>query len=150
MGKFYSGKFRPRNPGKYRGDADKIFYRSLWERQTFRWLDENPQVVTWQSEEKIIPYVCKTDGKYHRYFVDLMVTFINGETHLIEIKPKKQTLPPKQPSVKSRKYIFEVMTYAKNISKWEAATEYCEKHGYKFTIWTEDELKGLGIKLLTS
>jgi hypothetical protein len=41
------------------------------------------------------------------------------------------------------------MTYAKNISKWEAATAYANRNGMKFEVWTEKTLKGLGIKLLT-
>lgn len=27
----YSGKFRPKNIGKYKGNVDKITYRSSWE-----------------------------------------------------------------------------------------------------------------------
>ena len=50
---------------------------------------------------------------------------------------------------KTKKYINEVTTYAKNISKWEAAEKWCNKRGYKFAIWTEETIKGLGIKLLT-
>jgi hypothetical protein len=41
------------------------------------------------------------------------------------------------------------MTYIKNQSKWEAAKEYAENRGWKFDIWTEKTIKGLGIKLLT-
>jgi hypothetical protein len=121
----------------------------MWERQVFKWCDDQSQVLKWSSEEDIIPYRCKTDGKMHRYFVDLKVTFNTGDTYLIEIKPKKQTEEPKVRSRKTKKYINEVTTYAKNISKWEAAEKWCSKRGYKFAIWTEIEIKGLGIKLLT-
>lgn len=145
----YRGKFQPRNIAKYRGDASAITYRSLWERQAFRWLDDNPDVLDWNSEEVVIPYRCKTDGKQHRYFVDLFVKFKSGQVYLIEIKPEKQTQPPKQPKRQSKKYLKEVMTYAKNTSKWEAATSYCEERGWRFEIWTENSLKKLGIKLLT-
>lgn len=144
----YKGIFRPQNTAKYEGDISKIVYRSLWERQVFRWLDTNPDVKKWLSEEVVVPYRCKTDGKIHRYFVDLKVVFANGETYLIEIKPKNQTLPPKQPARKTTKYITEVMTYAKNISKWEAAQEYCLDRGWKFSVWTEETLKGFGIRIL--
>jgi hypothetical protein len=40
------------------------------------------------------------------------------------------------------------MTYAKNISKWEAATEYASDRGWIFEIWDEDMLRKLGIKIL--
>lgn len=147
--KYYKGKFRPANPGKYSGDHTKIVYRSMWERQVFRWCDENPSVVRWNSEEVVIPYRCRTDGKPHRYFVDLYIEFKGGKKYLIEIKPKSQTVEPKPRSRKTKKYINEVMTYVKNTSKWEAATEFCADRGWVFEVWHEDIIKGLGIKLLT-
>jgi len=56
----YRGKFKPKNPNKYKGDANGIVYRSLWERNAFRWLDENDSIVAWNSEEIVIPYRCAT------------------------------------------------------------------------------------------
>lgn len=147
--KFYKGKFRPKNPDKYEGDFRNIVYRSLWERQVFKWIDENPDVMKWSSEETIVPYRCATDNKYHRYFMDLKVRFKNGQTYLIEIKPKKQTEQPKRKSRITKAYVNEVMTYAKNQSKWKAAEEYCKDRGWIFEVWTETTLKNLGIKLLT-
>jgi len=146
--KTYKGKYRPKNTKKYRGDPMKIVYRSLWERQAFRWLDGNPDILEWNSEEIVVPYRCKTDGKVHRYFTDLWIRFQDDQQYLIEIKPKKQTEPPKQPKRQSKRYITEVMAYAKNTSKWDAANEYCEKRGWIFQIWTEETLKKLGIKIL--
>jgi hypothetical protein len=145
----YSGKYIAKNKGKYSGDHNKIYYRSLWERQVFKFLDENSDVLAWNSEEVVIPYRCKTDNKVHRYFVDLKIQFKNGQTYLIEIKPKKQTIEPKVRTKKTKAYITEVLTYVKNQSKWEAASEYCADRGWHFEIWTEDVIKGLGIKLLT-
>jgi hypothetical protein len=72
----------------------------------------------------------------------------NKKTYLIEIKPKNQTQPPKKRSRKTKKYINEVTTYAKNISKWEAASDFAEYKGWKFQVWTEETLKNLGIKIL--
>ena len=147
----YSGRYTIKHTSKYGGDPTRVFFRSLWERQAFRWLDENPQVAKWSSEEVVIPYKCKTDGRIHRYFVDLKVTFQEGnKTYLIEIKPKKETIPPRitKASRPSKKYIQEVMKYAKNISKWEAATEYARDNLWEFQVWTEDDLKKLGIRLI--
>ena len=145
----YKGKFRPKFPSKYRGDISSITYRSLWERQTFRWLDENPDILEWNSEEIVIPYQCKTDGKLHRYFADVYLKFRNGQAYLIEIKPKAQTHEPKQPTRKTKRYLNEVMTYVKNQSKWEAAKAFCENRGWIFQVWTEETLKNLGVRLLT-
>lgn len=145
----YSGKYIAKNRAKYSGDHNKIYYRSLWERQVFKFLDENSDILAWNSEEVVIPYRCKTDNKVHRYFVDLKIQFKNGQTYLIEIKPKKQTIEPKVRTKKTKAYITEVLTYVKNQSKWEAASEYCADRGWIFEVWTEDVIKALGIKLLT-
>ena len=146
----YSGRYPVSNPQKYDGDSTKVFYRSLWERQVFKWCESNPQVIKWSSEETVIPYKCKTDNRVHRYFVDVKIKLDTGETYLVEIKPKKETIAPKKPARQTKKYINEVMTYIKNQSKWEAAEEYCMQRGWKFVVWTEDTLKSLGIKLLTA
>ena len=144
----YKGKFIPKNPHKYRGDVTNIVYRSLWERQLFRWLDDQSFIARWSSEETVVPYRCKTDGRIHRYFVDVKAEFEDGRVILIEVKPKKEMEPPKTPKVKTRRYITEVMTYAKNISKWEAATQYAEDRGWKFEVWNEETLRSFGIKIL--
>lgn len=148
MTKSYKGKYRIKKPEKYAGDPTKVVYRSLWERQVFKWCEERDDVISWSSEETIIPYVCKTDNKVHRYFMDLKIKFSNGRILLVEIKPHKQTMPPEKPKRQSKKYITEVMTYVKNESKWKAAKKYADERGYHFEIWTEHTLKKLGIKLL--
>ena len=144
----YKGKWRPKNVKKYDGDPTKIVYRSLWERQAFKWCDNNPNIKSWSSESVAIPYKSSVDGKYHRYFVDLKITFNNGKTSLVEIKPKKQTQPPKKKTRTSRRYITEVMTYGTNTSKWKYAEQYAYDRGWDFEIWTEDTLRNLGIKLI--
>ena len=146
----YKGKFHPKFPQKYRGDISKITYRSLWERQVFRWCDEKSEVLKWNSEEVVIPYICETDGKWHRYFMDLYVLFENKQEYLIEIKPEKQTIEPKVQQRKTKKYLKEVMTYVKNQSKWRAAKKYADDRGWIFQVWTEKTMKKLGIRLLTS
>ena len=59
----YSGTFRPKNPGKYAGDPTNIIYRSTWEAKVMNWLDKNPGIVTWASEEIAIPYYSPVDNK---------------------------------------------------------------------------------------
>lgn len=144
----YKGRYKVKNPSKYKGNPTQIIFRSLWERQVFRWCDENSSVLQWSSEEIIIPYRCKTDKKLHRYYPDVYIKTKDKE-YLIEIKPKKETVPPRDRSKKTKTYLNEVMTYIKNTSKWDAAKEYCADRGFIFDIWTEDTLKKMGIKLLT-
>tara|TARA_B100001057_G_scaffold477346_1_gene546433 strand:- start:427 stop:870 length:444 start_codon:yes stop_codon:yes gene_type:complete len=143
----YKGKYTIKNTKKYLGDPTKVVYRSLWERQAFKWCESNPRVKKWNSEEIVVPYKCKTDNKIHRYYVDLLVELDNKNIILVEIKPKKETVPP-QGKRKTKRYVREVMTYVKNTSKWEAANQYAEHKGWKFQVWTEDTLTNLGIKLL--
>jgi len=150
----YKGRFRPKNPGKYKGDPTRIIYRSLWEFKFFRYVDEHPDVIWWQSEEVVVPYFSPVDGKRHRYFPDVIVNrkMPDGTTRtiMIEIKPFKQTLPP-DPRKKnntptgriSRRYLNEVKTYGVNTAKWKAARNYCADRGWEFQIMTEKEL---GIK----
>jgi len=146
----YNGSFKITKPEKYMGDYTKVVYRSLWERQCFKWCENNPNVKAWNSEEVVVPYLSRADKRMHRYFVDLLVEMTSGEIFLIEIKPKIQTKPPVKPKRKTKKYINEVVTYVKNQDKWESADKFAKHKGWKFQIWTEDTLKNLGIKLLKS
>lgn len=141
----YKGRYTPKNPHKYRGDPTDVIYRSLWERNAFRWCDTSSDVEQWSSETVVVPYICKTDGKGHRYFVDLWIKFANGKTLLVEIKPKKQVQPPVKKSRISKQYLAEVLTYTRNTSKWVHADRYAKDRGWDFQIWDEDHLKQLGI-----
>jgi hypothetical protein len=113
-----------------------------------RWFDANPAIVRWNSEEVVVPYKCNTDGKWHRYFIDMMIEQSNGDIILVEIKPQKQTIPPKNPKRKTKKYLNEVSAYIKNTSKWTYAQEYAKSRGWKFQIWTEHTLKNIGVKMI--
>ena len=101
----YSGKFKVKNLSKYKGDFDNVIYRSLWEKQVFKWCDENPKVKAWSSEETIVPYYYEADKKYHRYFPDVKIV-MEDKTILVEIKPAIQTEPPTGPK-RTKRYIVE-------------------------------------------
>ena len=103
----YKGKFRPQNPKKYKGDYTKIIYRSGWELKFMNYLDRQPEVISWSSEEVIIPYKSPIDNRFHRYYPDFWVKTLKGES-LIEIKPKRQTQPPKENPKHRRRYLKEV------------------------------------------
>lgn len=143
----YSGKFTPQNPRKYVGDPTNIIYRSSWECRVMTWLDKNPAIVSWASEELIIPYVSPLDSRFHRYFPDFLVKVKtkdgNTRTMIIEIKPKKQTMEPQKKKRKTKQYIHEVATWGVNQAKWKAATEYAADRGWEFRVLTEEDL---GIK----
>jgi len=154
MARYNQGRFRPKNPEKYKGDPSRCYYRSSWEFKFFRYVDQHPDVIWWASEEYVVPYMSPIDGRAHRYFPDVVVKKKTPEgtteTVMIEIKPKGQTRPPdprKKNATKtgrvSRKYINEVKTYGINEAKWRAAERYCADRGWKFMLMTEDQL---GIK----
>jgi len=140
----YKGFYKPSK--KYKGNSDSVIYRSLLELATFIWLDSNPRVLAWSSEETIINYICPTDNKNHRYFPDLKIWY-DKKVLIVEIKPRRQLSPPKQKKRNSKRYLAEVKTYFKNKAKWEAAIEFCKDRNYIFEIWTEDVLKSLGVKI---
>ena len=145
----YKGKFQPKNTQKYVGNPTNIIYRSLWERKFMIYCDTNENILEWGSEELAIPYRSPVDGKIHRYFPDFYIKVKEPDgsikKYLIEIKPHKQTMSPKKPQRQTKGYIYEVYEYAKNQSKWEAATEYCKDRGWTFKILSENEL-GIGKK----
>jgi hypothetical protein len=144
MTKYYQGKFKPKNPQKYKGDPTNIIYRSGWELKLMMHLDNHQNVIWWQSEELAIPYRSPVDGKVHRYFVDFIarVKKENGKekTIMIEVKPFSQTKEPKKQASPSKKYLKEVFTWGINSAKWDAAKNYCENRGWDFEIFTEKEL----------
>jgi hypothetical protein len=135
----YSGRFTPRNPKKYIGDHKNIIYRSSWECKVMDWLDRNPDILEWGSEELIIPYKSPVDGRFHRYFPDFIVK-TKDRTLIIEVKPEAQTKPPAQRKRITKQYITEVTTYGVNQAKWKAAHEYCKDRGWEFKIITETHL----------
>ena len=78
--------------------------------------------------------------------MDLKITYTNGTTVLVEIKPKKETAPPNFNGRKTKQYINEGLTYVKNMNKWAAAQKFAADNGWGFEIWTEDTLHKMGIK----
>ncbi len=106
--------------------------------------DKNDNIIEWGSEEVIIPYRSPLDNRLHRYFPDFYVKVKDKsgvpKKYIIEIKPKRQCTEPKIQKTKNRKYVREVMEYAKNQAKWGAAKEFCKDRMMEFKILTEDNL----------
>lgn len=140
----YQGIYKVANPHKYKGDATRVVYRSMWEKYCFIWLDKTSTIKEWSSEEVVVPYFYDVDKRYHRYFVDLRFTTTEGKTFLIEIKPDKETRVPVGKR-KTKRYISESLTYIKNQCKWKAAEEYAKEKGWVFKVWTELDLQQMGI-----
>ena len=140
----YKGKYYPSFPRKYKGDPTNIIYRSLWERKFMVYCDKNDNILEWASEEIAIPYRSPIDNRVHRYFPDfyMKVKETNGKikNYVIEVKPAKQTIPPKKPKRQTKGYIREAYEYAKNQAKWKMAKEFCADRQWVFKVVTEKEL----------
>lgn len=140
MAKFRQGMYQIRNPDKYVGNAKNIVFRSSWELSMNQFLDNNPNILRWSSEEFYIPYLKPTDKKVHRYFPDYWIEYKDRTGKIVqevlEVKPSTQV----SPNLKRKQTTYEQITYAINIAKWQAATEFCKQRGIKFRILTEKQM----------
>lgn len=148
MVKYHQGQYFPINKGKYIGNVNHIYYRSGLELKLFKWCDTNPDILNWNSEEIVIPYENPFDGKTHRYYMDVIIKYLdkdgNQQVALIEVKPYDQCIPPVQPKSRiSKSYKYKVKMYMINQCKWQAAEEFAKKHNMKFFILTEKQIDAL-------
>ena len=143
LNKTYKGTFKPKNPSKYKGNANNIIYRSSWELRVMKYFDDNPNVIWWASEELVILYKSPVDNRMHRYFPDFVAKVKqkggSEKTMVLEVKPDAQTRMPVQKR-KTQRFIQEAATYAINQEKWRAADLFCREHGWQFKVITEKEL----------
>lgn len=150
MNESIKSRYKPSHPQKYKGNPNNIICRSSWERKFCVWCDSNESILEWASEEFCIPYVSPFDKKVHRYYPDFIIKVKESsgqiKNYVVEIKPKKQTVPPIRKSKVTKSFIYEAKTYEINKAKWRAAEEWCEDRKLKFKIITENELFGDGVK----
>lgn len=143
MAKYHQGYYIPKNPHKYIGDKGSIYYRQSWEKKFMVWADTNPQVLKWNQEESIVPYISPVDMKQHRYFVDFLIMVKTRSEEIkryaVEIKPEAQT---KMPTTRNKKRLLtETATYSINQAKWKAADAFFSRQGIEFIVLTERHLK---------
>ena len=154
--KYSQGQYICRHPEKYKGNPDKIKFRSSWELEYNKFLDNNTSILEWSTEEIAIPYFKPNTQRVHRYFPDYWVKYRNkaGEIkqEIIEVKPAKEaynavfliehdfrTMPvSKSKNPKTRTY--EQLTTLVNAAKWKAAMDFCHKYSMKFRVVTEHQL----------
>lgn len=141
-GQIKQGFYKPMNPSKW--NSVSVPWLSSWERKCYIRLDQNPKIVEIKANSFTLPYICATDHKQHRYYMDIVFKYQDGDktmTFMVEVKPNSQIFPPKPPKRKSQKsfktYTAAMNTYAKNISKWKAASDLAKINGWIFLISTE-------------
>lgn len=161
---FYQGEYIVENAHKYIGKHNPL-YRSYWESKFCNFLDNHRNIVKWGFEEIEIPYLNMVDKKIHRYITDFYFEEIdlnnNLSKYIAEVKPLRQTKPPKKPKNRNQKankrFLYEAHTYIKNVCKWRTAEQYCNKRNINFRIvslvnkkgfynWEVFTLKQLGIE----
>ena len=143
MSKYTQGEFTPKNPHKYLG-TKRIVFRSSWELGFMHYLDNHTAVIQWSSESIQINYKNPLTGKQTIYIPDFFV-YSQGpdgqnEGSIIEIKPKSQTT---MESARSQRDKLAVIV---NTAKWTACRAFCQNHGLKFIIATEEDLFHQGRK----
>lgn len=153
MYKSHKGWYQLLNPDKFLRPMDEhmqsfknghVNYKSGLELKAIKYADYNKHIVKWSLEPFHVKYLKPTDGKVHRYYIDLYLEFSSKDKFLVEIKSKGETMPPRKPSKKTEKAIYNyqlaLQTYAVNQAKWAAAKEFAESRGMKFIIITDEEL----------
>ena len=152
--KYKQNFFVPKNPDKYHGDKTKIISRSSWEMRFMTWCDLHPNIVKWNSEGVVVPYISPLDNKFHRYYIDFWICIERDGArtqYLIEVKPKAQTLPPNQKlrsavnenratANQLKRYNRELRVYIVNKAKFIAATKFATEQGMVFQVCTENFL----------
>ena len=144
MGESIKSKYTPVYPHKYKGNSKMIICRSSWERKFCQWCDMNNSIVSWASEEFSIPYVSPKDNRVHKYYPDYLIKVKEKndmiKTYVVEVKPYKQTMPPKPRSRKTKSYSNRVCYLCSQSGKVESCKRICEDHRIEFKVVTEKEL----------
>lgn len=118
------------------------------------WCDLHPNILKWNSEGVMVPYISPIDKKMHRYFVDFWILVEREgvkKQYLIEIKPDAQTKMPNEKlrsvvnegrasAAQLKRYNRELRIFIVNSAKFEAAAKYAQKRGMEFQVCTENFL----------
>ena len=138
------GFFTPRHPEKYVGDLNKIVYRSSWELDFMKFLDNNIRVIKWGSETIPIPYVKPTTGRVHKYYPDFYVEYYNSKggivQDIVEVKPESQIRKPTVKGKSKKTQLHEALTWSINMAKWRSAKLFCDKYGFNWRVMSEKEI----------
>jgi hypothetical protein len=158
------GRYRLMNPGKYMVEGvTEVDYKSSWEKKFFPICDGNEFVTRWGYEPFEIPYSSPVYLKQSLYRTDIYLECRYPDGHeekwLIEIKPVCYSQVPKVPKPpspdcrdqakweayrkKQAAYERKSADIATNFAKWQAAEEWCKRHGVNWFIANEKNTRGL-------
>lgn len=98
----------------------QLFYRSSYELQAFKMLEQMSEVLSYEYESIHIPYYY--DGRWFNYFPDILIKYISGRKEIVEVKPKFR------------------LNDAQCQIKLAELRKYCQENDIVCSIWTEEEL----------
>jgi hypothetical protein len=96
----------------------KCYYRSSWEKALFEILDNDENVLSFNSEPFSIDY--EFQGNKHKYIPDLLITY-KEKIVLCEIKP------------------IALRSIEKNVAKREVAIKLCQENNWEYLEWCPEE-----------
>jgi len=119
-------KRRKRKKGRYKTGTynspkckTPIEYRSGWELEVCKYLDQDPSVVEYGYECVVIQYLSNPrTGKMRSYFPDFLITYRDGSKKLVEVKRKDKLNDPKV------------------LKKAKAAEAWAKANNVKYEFWT--------------
>jgi len=130
-----------------------LFYRSGLEQKFMIYLDNNKDVIHWNTELIKIPYLknawnnklLESTMSEHTYFPDFYYELKRKDGTIskvvCEIKPYKDTRPPSLPDNPTinqlKNFEYSLKEYSKNMDKWKFCLEWCKNKGYEFVIITD-------------
>jgi hypothetical protein len=110
-----------------------IHYRSGWEKLVCLYLDSQPDILSYMYEAIAIPYISNArTNKIRHYYPDFIVSYKNGPTIIVEVKPLSRMNKPLV------------------LKKSAAGQVYAASHNMKFEIWTDQVINKIKKLLLTN
>jgi len=156
--KFKQGLFIPKNKIKIikLNNQGGLYYRSSLEQKFMIYLDNNENIVHWNTELIKIPYtknawnnrLMEMTLSEHTYFPDFYYELKKADGSIsrvvAEVKAEHETQPPKlqaSPTAKQMKnFEYALKEYSKNLDKWKYCIEWCKRKGFEFVIITDRHL----------
>lgn len=150
------------NPDKYMDKVPLPKCKSAWEEKIFVAMDRNPYIKKWGYEPFDIYYMSPKFKRMSIYKPDIYCECDDGKGGinrvLIEIKPQKFSVMPKQPSPlkanatpaqqrryqkKMGRYYAQMEEVMVNQAKWAAAKQWCIENRMNWVVLTEENVNGL-------
>jgi hypothetical protein len=158
--KYKQGLFIPKNKDKIikLNNQGGLYYRSGLEQKLMVYLDNNDNIIHWNTELIEVPYIKNAWNNNllemtltkHNYYPDFYYELKRSDGTIsrvvAEVKPFAETKPPKMntsPNSKQLKsFEYALKEYSKNLDKWKFCIEWCKMKGFDFIIITEKTFGG--------